>query len=109
MNVFDAPVDVNRPVPAFRVIQIDEPFTHIQHFFDEKTKKICKREVEKEGGFMVEFPRGHSIFVDSLADLEAKGFGSVVPLIKMDGESELVDDADKSVRVTLPIKRNKED
>lgn len=86
---FAAPAQSEGPIPAYVVIEWNEPVDASVYRFDEKSRTISKEEVKKSGGYMVMFPRGHSIFYDDLAALEAAGLGEVVPLINMKhGETE---------------------
>lgn len=87
-RVFDAPVERQGPVPAFRVAEYEGKMTRQLCEFDEKTRTIVKKEVEIEGGYMVFFPKGHSAYYHSLEALEDAGLGSVVPMITMSGSAE---------------------
>jgi len=86
--LYDAPVPNTGPVPAFKVLEWNEPVTKNSSRFDEKTRTIVREQVIIEKGFMVIFPRGHSNFYESLEALESAGLGEQVPLINYGGESE---------------------
>jgi hypothetical protein len=87
-RVFDAPMEQNEPIPAYKVVEMEGPFTREISQFDNKTKTIIKTEVSYENGYMVFFPKGHSHMYPSLDALRRAGFGEIVPLINMrlDGE-----------------------
>lgn len=80
---YAAPAQSEGPIPAYVVVEHHEPVDATVYRFDEKSRTIQKEEVKKSGGYMVLFPRGHSIFYDDLAALEKAGLGEVVPLINM--------------------------
>jgi len=88
-RVFDAPLAEQGPVPAYKVVELDGSFEKEVARFDEKSRTISRETVVVEGGYMVVFPRGHSIYVQTLEQLEEKGFGEVVPLIRMNFEAEV--------------------
>jgi hypothetical protein len=93
-RVFNAPVNADGPVPAFKVVEWNVPVPKTVYTFDEKTRTLVAKETMIEGGYMVLFPRGHVNFYDSLEALEAAGLGDIVPLINMNhGESEMSPDA----------------
>lgn len=89
-RVFDAPVQQDGPVPAYKVVEVDGP--HIRDIvrFDEKSKQITKDTIEEPRCYMVYFPRGHSIRCWTLEELEEQGFGEVVPLIQQNLDAELL-------------------
>ena len=88
-RVYDAPIESNAPIPAYKVVEVEGPFEKEVSHFDEKSKTIVKNKVQIYKGYMVFFPRGHSVFYDSLEALEANGFGEVVPLIRMNYDAEV--------------------
>lgn len=88
-RVFDAPVADTGPIPAYKVMEHNEPVVRLLSHFDEKSRTIVQQEVINERGYMVYFPKGHSRYYESLEALEAAGMGEIVPLITMSGEAEM--------------------
>jgi hypothetical protein len=98
-RVFDAPVAHDGPIPAYKVVEMEGPFTREISVFDEKERRIVKQPVISDVGYMVFFPRGHSQMYHSLKALTNAGFGEVVPLINMNLEAEVSrDHQPKAVR-----------
>ena len=104
-SVFDAPVENDGPIPAYKIVEMEGPFTREISIFDEKSKQITKQQVQKEKGYMVFFPRGHSQMYYDLKALENAGFGEIVPLINMNLEAE-VSKEHQPKNVRQPIERN---
>jgi hypothetical protein len=80
---FKAPVAQEGPVPAYTVVEWDQPVSGTIYAFDEKTRTITRQEVVYETGYMVFFPKGHTVFYKDLDGLEKAGLGEIVPLINM--------------------------
>lgn len=107
-RVFDAPIEQNGPVPAYKVVEVEGPFVRTRTLFDEKSRELVRQEYTIDNAFMVFFPRGHSLMLDTLEALQAHGFGEVVPLINLAAESEMNDEAAKP-RVVKRNIRNADD
>lgn len=104
-RVFDAPVEADGPIPAYKIVEMEGPFVREVSIFDEKSKQIRREKSSVDKGYMVFFPRGHSQMYYSTKALENAGFGEVVPLINMNLEAEVSKEHQpKSVR--QPIERN---
>jgi len=88
-RVFDAPAPDSGPVPAYRIVEVEGPFQRERVVFDEHTRELVRSEYTIEKGYLVLFPQGHSIMLDSLEALKKHGFGEVVPLITMGREAEV--------------------
>jgi hypothetical protein len=88
-RVFDAPTVNEGPIPAYKIVEMEGPFTHEVTRFDEKTRTLSRDTVTTDVGYMVFFPRGHSHMYHSLEALERAGFGEMVPIINMKMESEV--------------------
>lgn len=72
--------------PAFVVQRIQGKYerTVVRYSKDENKKPVRNEEVEEfEDGYMVYFPRGHSIFVKTDKELERLGFANQPDLIDM--------------------------
>ncbi len=87
-RVFDAPTAPEGPIPAYKIVEMEGPFTAFVSIFDEKEKVIKKEPVQHEKAYMVFFPRGHSHRYFTLEALRNANFGDVVPLINMNQEVE---------------------
>lgn len=88
-RAYDAPMNLDGPVPAYRVVEVEGPFEMVRTIFDENTRELSQKPYLIEKGYMVLFPQGHSMMLDSLEALEAHGFGGIVPLIKLGQEAEM--------------------
>lgn len=88
-RVYDAQPESNAPIPAFKVVEVPGPHEREIVNFDEKTKTIERCKIVHDVGYLVCFPRGHSIMKFSLDELEESGFGEVVPLIQSNMEAEI--------------------
>ena len=104
-RVFDAPVENDGPIPAYKIVEMEGPFTREISIFDEKSKQITKQQVQKEKGYMVFLPRGHSQMYYDLKALENAGFGEIVPLNNKNLEAE-VSKEHQPKNVCQPIERN---
>lgn len=71
--------------PAFVVRKLNGKRKQIIYTFDAKGQKVGK-EVELDAGYLVKFPKGHSIRVTNEASLKRLGFDQTVPLIDSDNE-----------------------
>lgn len=92
-RVHDAPVEQQGPVPAYKIVEYNTPWEKEIAHFDEKTRTLHKKQVVIEKGFLVIFPRGHSMLIEATEEaLERHGFGEMVPLITMSMDSEVVDE-----------------
>lgn len=100
-RVFDAPIQQNGPVPAYKIVEVPGPHKRTISRFDEKTKTLIREDVMTDVGYMVFFPKGHSHMYHSLEALEAAGFGEVVPLINLANESEINAASENLVRVPI--------
>lgn len=72
--------------PAYVVQRCDGDFSRpiVRYSKDENKKPVRNEETEEyKGGFMVYFPRGHSIFVKDVKELERLGFSEQPPLVDM--------------------------
>jgi hypothetical protein len=98
-NIVSAPTNKKGPVPAYkvRVFSDDDVFERDITFFDEKTGTIQKKKTTFNGGFLVMFPRGHSLFYHNREALINAGFGSIARKIDLKGEAELIDENDRSI------------
>lgn len=104
-RVFDAPTVQDGPIPAYKIVEMDGPFSREISVFDEKERVIKKQTVTADVGYMVFFPRGHSQMYYSIKALQSAGFGEVVPLINMGlGEAE-VNKAHPPKMVRQPIEK----
>lgn len=88
-RVFEAPVQVDGPIPAYKIVELEGPFERTICHFDEKSKQIVRTPQTSDVGYMVFFPRGHSHMYHSKEALIRAGFGEVVPLIDLRYESEM--------------------
>lgn len=107
-RVFDAPTEQNAPIPAYKVVEVEGPFERERSIFDEKSRTIIKENYIIDKGYMVIFPRGHSMMLDNLEALEQHGFGEVVPLITLSQESEVNEEHVGRTRTTKRV-INKDD
>lgn len=87
-RAYDAPLPQSQQVPAYRVEEVDGPFLRERVVFDEKTRGLVRSQYTVEKGYLVHFPQGHSMMLDSLEALEEHGFGEVVPLITLGQDAE---------------------
>lgn len=95
-NVIDAPIQEAGPVPAYKIVEYNTPWEKEVAHFDEKTRTIERSKVIIEKGYLVVFPRGHSMLIEATeAALRRHGFEEVVPLITLAGESEVSEEAPK--------------
>lgn len=95
-RVMSAPVQETGPVPAYKIVEYNTPWEKEIAHFDEKTRTIERTKVIIDKGYLVIFPRGHSMLIEATeAALERHGFGEIVPMISLAGESEIVDESDK--------------
>lgn len=104
-RVFDAPTATDGPIPAYKIVEMEGPFTREISVFDEKERRIVKQPVSVDKGYMVFFPRGHSQMYYDTKSLERAGFGELVPLINMNLEAE-VSKEHQPKNVRQPIERN---
>lgn len=70
----------NAPQPAFTVRQVDGSVKRTIYFYDEKGKRQSSQ-VEEPIGFVVSFPKGHTIRVKSEAELSRLGYDQSIPLV----------------------------
>lgn len=57
----------------------------------DKDGKIVRKIVEADAGYLVTFPiKGNSIRVRTEKELKALGFDKTIPLVKIDGDDEVV-------------------
>jgi hypothetical protein len=108
-RVYDALPESNAPIPAFKVVEVPGPLKRTIVNFDEKTKQITRQEVVADKGYLVCFPRGHSIMKFSLEELDAAGFGEVVPLIQsnLNSEAEINEQRNQTTRREIIRGENK--
>lgn len=104
-RVFDAPTQNEGPIPAYKIVEMEGPFTKEVSVFDEKTRTIRKEAVQHDKGYMVFFPRGHSHMYYTIEALSNAGFSEVVPLINLNHEVE-VNKEHPVKTVRQPIERN---
>lgn len=108
-RVYDAPVAADTPIPAYKIMEVDGPFSREIVKFDPIEKKMERAKVVHPRGYMVLFPRGHSIFYHTLEELERNGYSEVVPLIRAGAqESEMVDEHQLG-STKIPIAQAKSD
>lgn len=106
-KVYDAPDgNNNERVPAYRITHIQAPYQVDQVFFDQTEKKLVRRSIEMQEGFLVEFPRGHSIFLKTREELARSGFSEIIPLIRMGDETDVNDEASVPL-ANIPIQKSK--
>lgn len=77
--------DKPRIRPAFTVKKLDGKASREILSFDKSGKKVVNT-VEEDAGYLVKFPKGHSIRVRSDADMKRLGFDRTVPLINDEGD-----------------------
>ena len=104
-RVFDAPVPSNEPIPAYKIVEVPGPHTRTRTYFDEKSKQLVRDEVQEPVKYVIYFPRGHSISKWTLEEVEAAGFGEVVPLIRQDSLAEINPGAQKEQTIPRTIER----
>lgn len=75
-------------LPAYEVHPFKGKYTVVECKLDPKSKQIVSKEVEREGGFMVYFPKGHSIHVRDEATLRALGYHRPAKIIDMETGDE---------------------
>lgn len=92
MRVFNAPSKPLEQVAAYTIVEVDGPFKKELVQFNEATKTLDRVEVVHDKGYIVQFPKGHSIFYYTLAELKAYGYGETVDLINMNSDGEIVDE-----------------
>lgn len=85
MNISVAAPDVPKIRPAFMVEKLEGKIEREIINFDAKGKKVMNK-VEVDAGYLVKFPKGHSIRVLDDAELRRLGFDRTIPLIDDDGE-----------------------
>lgn len=61
-------------LPAYQVRELEGTRKKTIYEMDKKTKTLREKEVEVDKGYMVFFPRGHSIHVETEAELRRLGF-----------------------------------
>lgn len=97
MSRFAAPEVKNDYVPAFVVEKLDGTFKKSVTVYektnpdepDSKDRKLVQKEIDVPCGYMVHFPRGHSIHVADVKELDRMGYSAaLVPLIKMDEDQD---------------------
>lgn len=90
-RVINAPNMDTGPVPAYKIIEYNQPWEKEVSSFDEKTRTIEKRQVVIDKGFLVVFPRGHALLLEQTEEaLRAHGFAEAIPLVNMgNGDSEV--------------------
>src|SRR5690606_28394556 len=71
--------------PAFMVQKLEGKVKREIIEFDAKGRKVRKT-VEADAGWLVKFPKGHSIRVFDEAELTRMGFDRTIPLLDDDGE-----------------------
>ena len=71
--------------PAFMVEKLEGKISREVINFDAKGKKVVSL-VDVDAGYLVKFPKGHSIRVLDDAELHRLGFDRTIPLIDDDGE-----------------------
>lgn len=85
MNMRVAAPDRPQVRPAFMVEKLNGKVSREIINFDPKGKKVATT-VEVDAGYLVSFPKGHSIRVFDDAELHRLGFDRTIPLIDDDGE-----------------------
>lgn len=77
--------DVPKIRPAFTVKKLDGKVKREILGFDSKGKKTVTV-TEVDAGWLVKFPKGHSIRVYTEKDLKRLGFDRTIPLVNDDGD-----------------------
>jgi len=93
----------NAPRPAFVVEELDgevEVQTVRREKVDEKVSAFVYETRREPAGYMVKFPKGHSIRVGTYAELKRMGFADPVPVIN--------DEGDEVGMLPNPVRRAKE-
>lgn len=83
---YSAPAPVAKHVPAFMVEKLDgeRDVTVVE----KTTKGLVPKTVKKPMGWLVTFPKGHSIHVETEEEMIRLGFdAAMVPLVKASGEA----------------------
>lgn len=68
---------------AFEVEELSGTHMMVTHSYDKERKELVKKEIEVPNGYMVYFPRGHSIRC-SEAEMKRLGFLNRSGLVDMD-------------------------
>jgi len=76
-------------LPAYQVKELEGTRTKTVYKWDKKAKQIAPVETEVEAGYMVYFPRGHSIRVETPAELARLGFTRPAHSVVEDGDAEI--------------------
>lgn len=75
--------------PAYEVHPFHGTTTKMKCTFNKETRAIEYNEVETEGGFMVYFPKGHSIRLEDEAALKAHGFDLPAAMVDLETGDEV--------------------
>ena len=75
----------------------DGKVSRIHHSFNEETRKMEKKAVKEDAGFMVYTPRGNSVRVKTQEELDRLGFGEDPELVDMD-TGEIMGPSDTSLK-----------
>jgi hypothetical protein len=93
----------NAPKPAFTVQELEgevEVRTVRREKIDEKVSTFVYETRTEPAGYMVHFPKGHSIRVANYAELKRMGFDGPVPVVN--------DEGDEVGMLPNPVRRAKE-
>ena len=100
--------------PAYEVHPFSGVTTRRMYEFDEEKRIIIPKDVEAKGGYMVYFPKGHSIRAFDDAHLAELGFDKPAKLIDMEtgeetGEAHgsLKTRSERMTRITSPVRTRK--
>lgn len=85
MSVSIAAPEVQKIRPAFMVEKLEGKVSRDVITFDQKGKKVVSK-VDVDAGYLVTFPKGHSIRVYDNAELQRLGFDRTIPLINEEGD-----------------------
>lgn len=76
-------------LPAYQVKELDGTRTKTIYEMDKKTKTLKPKEVEVPKGYMVFFPRGHSIRVETMDELKRLGYTRGANNVTLGEEADL--------------------
>ena len=76
-------------VPKFTVTEIDEPRMRTKKVYNKTKKTFEDKDEEVSGGYLLKFPRGHSIVVDTMDEVKRLvGDPEQVALINLETSDE---------------------
>ncbi len=91
----------NQPKPAFRLVELPQRTREVTICTrDELGFRMEKKQVTDEAPYMVVMPKGHSVYISSLAELKALKLAEYVPMLS---------DTDYEPTMAIPVAAVTED